>query len=99
MYRAGMNEDDIKQAAAFGFLPEDYGSGDFEVWPDNWEYVKLFNTLGTQWRVGVNGATGLDYTAIRNAFVMMGVPRIKWPDMFDAMQLMEVEALGEMRGS
>jgi hypothetical protein len=35
-----------------------------EIWQSNWKTLHLFIALGTQWRVGMNGATGLDYTAI-----------------------------------
>lgn len=95
-----MSEEDVRSAAAFGLRPEDYAEEyrDVEVWPDNWKAVKLFHALGTQWRTGFGGLTGLDYTAVRNAFVLMGVPRKEWPEMFEMIQLMEDEALQTVHG-
>lgn len=37
----------------------------FYLWPMNLEAFRLFLRLSTQWRVGVNGATGLDYLVVR----------------------------------
>ena len=36
----------------------------FEVWPENWEAVRLFIRCQTQWRIGINGLAGLDYGAV-----------------------------------
>jgi hypothetical protein len=36
----------------------------FEVWPENWEAVRLFIRCQTQWRIGMNGRAGLDYAAL-----------------------------------
>jgi hypothetical protein len=36
----------------------------FEVWPENWEAVRLFIRCQTQWRIGMNGRAGLDYAAV-----------------------------------
>lgn len=37
----------------------------FYLWPENLDAFRLFLRLSTQWRVGVNGATGLDYLVVR----------------------------------
>lgn len=71
----------------------------FEVWPDNWSYVMLFNSMTTQWRVGMNGPTGLDYPSLESALRLDGWPKRKWPEAFDAIRLMEEEALLEMHGN
>lgn len=43
-------------------LPADHEeSDDFEVWEENWPAVEMFMRAQTQWRVGMNGITGLDY--------------------------------------
>lgn len=45
-------------------LPDDHSPSDnFEVWEENWEVLTLFLRLQTQWRIGMNGLTGLDYAA------------------------------------
>lgn len=36
----------------------------FEVWVDNWPSFELFVAMGTQWQVGMGGATGLRYEAL-----------------------------------
>jgi hypothetical protein len=48
----------------------------------------------TQWRIGMSGATGLDYNAIRWAFEMYGVSDQR--EMFEGLQVMEAAALGAM---
>ena len=69
-------------------------STDFEVWEDNWGTVVMFLRVQTQWRVGMSGATGLDYNAIRWAFEMYGVSDQR--EMFEGLQVMEAAALGAM---
>jgi hypothetical protein len=68
-----------------------------EVWPDNWLSVNTFAALSTQWRVGVSGPIGLDYTAIPDVMRMTGVPRAEWPEVFDCIRVMEVAALRKLR--
>jgi hypothetical protein len=64
-----------------------------EVWPDNWQAVMAFVSLETQWRVGMGGAYGLDYGAIPPVLMMKRIPRKDWPDVFEALRVMEDEAL------
>jgi hypothetical protein len=35
-----------------------------EVWACHWKTLKIMRAMGTQWRTGMNGATGLDYAAL-----------------------------------
>jgi hypothetical protein len=55
-----------EDAAVLGVvLPADHGeSDDFEVWEENWPALEMFMRAQTQWRVGMNGITGLDYGAV-----------------------------------
>ena len=69
-------------------------STDFEVWEDNWDTVVMFLRVQTQWRIGMSGATGLDYNAIRWTFEMYGVSDQR--EMFEGLQVMEAAALGAM---
>lgn len=72
-------------------LPEPEPETDFEVWEENWEALNLFFRLQTQWRVGFNGATGLDYTSVLAVFDLYGVEnRI---DAFECIQVCEAELL------
>ena len=50
--------------AAAGFAPEDFEADIVEVWPEHWDAVRFFLRLPTQWRYGLSGRTGLDYTAV-----------------------------------
>lgn len=34
------------------------------MWPDNWPAFLIFQSMGTQWRSGVGGVTGLDYNVL-----------------------------------
>lgn len=66
----------------------------FAVWPENWPPVLLFNALATQWRLTPMGQrAGLDYAAIPALLRLKGVPRADWPDLFDALQVIEREFL------
>lgn len=57
--------------------------------------MKLFVALGTQWRVGMAGATGLDYAAIPVAARAL---RLRVTEkVFDGLRTMEAEALRIMR--
>ena len=49
--------------------------------------------LQTQWRVGTNGATGLDYAALPAVMDLCGVRRKQRPDVFWALRVMEGESL------
>ena len=63
------------------------------VWPDNLTAVNVFIAMGTQWRTGAAGATGLDYAALPAVLQMTGVARREWPAIFDALRVMEETAL------
>lgn len=67
-----------------------------EVWPDAWLSFCLFEALGTQWRLGPGGPSGLDYTAIPAAAKMLGIKRRKLAHIFPDLRIMEHEALAVM---
>lgn len=79
----------------FGLRPEDFGDTAVGVWPDNWQAVQLFIVLSTQWRVGMAGAVGLDYAAVKAVFEIHGVEDAA--SMLDDIRVMEAAALEEMR--
>lgn len=35
-----------------------------DVWPENWPVISMFRKMATQWRIGMNGPTGLDYPTL-----------------------------------
>ncbi|MCW2099734.1 UNVERIFIED_ORG: uncharacterized protein DUF1799 [Pseudomonas psychrophila] len=79
----------------FGLAPEDLDE-DVEVWPDNWPAFRLFNAMATQWRTGACGATGLDYTSIRDVAEFIGIKKKQIKEIFPDLQVMEAEALAVM---
>lgn len=68
-----------------------------EVWPDNWGASLLFVDLMTQWRMGMAGAIGLDYTAIPVVMDLRDVPAEERNSLFDDIRVMESAALEAMR--
>jgi len=67
-----------------------------EVWPDAWTAFCLFEALGTQWRLGPGGPSGLDYTAIPGTAKMIGIKRREMAEAFHDLRVMENEALAVM---
>lgn len=55
-----------------------------------------FSKLRTQWRVGMGGPTGLDYTAVLALIRAMRLPREQSDELFKDIQTMEFEALVQM---
>lgn len=76
-----------------GLTPEDIDEEEVEVWPDAWPAFRLFDAMGTQWRVGPGGPSGLDYTAISSTAAMLGIKRGCLTEIFPDLRVMEVEAL------
>lgn len=50
----------------------------------------------TQWRVGVNGVTGLDYAALPAVLDIRNVPVEDREDIFECVRVMEQAALKEI---
>ena len=80
------------EAATFGLTVEE-ASGQCSVWPDNLKAVNIFMAAATQWRVGPNGATGLDYSVLPVLFRIDQVPRSEWPELLDQIRVLESSAL------
>jgi len=90
MYEPGPSEADL---AAFGLSLADIPEKDCEVLAENWPAFCLFNALSTQWRTGACGATGLDYTSIRDVAGYLGIKKKQIAEIFHDLQVMEAEAL------
>lgn len=69
------------------------------MWPDNVDAVRVFDRMGTQWRVGPAGPVGLDYNVLPFVLRQCGVPRRQWPRLFEDLRVMEGAALDEINGS
>jgi presenilin-like A22 family membrane protease len=78
--------------AMFGFSPEDYDEI-VEVWPDNWLSFLVMDSMGTQWRTGACGVTGLDYGVLPSVMRLVGVSIKDRSRVFQDIRLMELEVL------
>jgi hypothetical protein len=67
------------------------------VWPDNLVTVNAFIAMLTQWRVGMQGAIGLDYGVIPVVLELTQTPAAAWPEVFEGLRVMEEAALRRMR--
>lgn len=68
-----------------------------EVWAENWEAVSFFlEFCRSQWRAGMGGATGLDYTAVIASLRTLRLPRERFDEVFADVRVMEHAALQEM---
>jgi hypothetical protein len=85
--------------AVLGLTLADIPDEEIEVWPDAWPAFRLFDAMSTQWRTGMGGASGLDYSAIPAAAAMLGIKRRDLPYIFPDLRVMEVEALAVMAES
>jgi hypothetical protein len=95
----------IAEIESIGSALSDYGHEqlmemglvDFEVWPDNWLSYQVFSCIGTQWRTGMNGATGLDYNVLPEIWRRLKVPFKERDNIFQDIRIMESTALETMR--
>lgn len=82
--------------AAWGFSVGDLLEEDIEIWPDVWPGFNLFESMSTQWRVGMGGAFGLDYTVLPIVAKYMEVSDEYMPLAFNDIRTMESEVLKKM---
>lgn len=71
------------------------------LWPEHQTALQIFGAVQTQWRVGMAGATGLDYTALPIVMELYQVAPADRRQVFDDVRVMEGEALrffGEKHG-
>ena len=57
---------------------------------------RVFDSAFTQWRVGMNGPTGLDYAAVYPLLDRAAKDPQEWDEMFSDIQVMEGAALKQM---
>lgn len=88
-----------EELARFGLTREDVEDEDDICWiyPENFEAFSFFASIRTQWRVGLNGKTGLDYTAVKAAMSMRNIRKSRRAALLDDVQIMEAAALKTMR--
>lgn len=64
-----------------------------EIWPEHVQAFNLFQGLGTQWRVGMGGPTGLDYFVAYHRMDRMGLTQEEYNQLDRDLQIMEAAAL------
>lgn len=52
--------------------------------------------MGTQWRTGMGGVSGLDYGVLREVMAFERVPKADRQDVYDCIRVMETAALSEI---
>ena len=62
----------------------------FYVLEDNWQYLEMFLRCQTQWRVGMSGINGLDYTSVIEMIKLYSKDSIA---MLENIQIIEAAAL------
>lgn len=67
------------------------------IWPENEAAVRLFSVMDKQWNVGMGGPVGLRYEVMPMLFRLLGIKRDEQLDVFDAVRIMEREALQQMK--
>lgn len=87
---------DEKELAAFGMTLEDVAADPVDVWPENLPAFELFKFLGTQWRMAMGGATGLDYGVMYRKMERMNLSAEEYDQLEADMQVMEAVALACM---
>lgn len=64
-----------------------------EVFSENWPTFLVMEALSTQWRTGMGGATGLDYSVVPAVMSLVGIPKKSRSQVFHDVRVMEAEAL------
>lgn len=86
----------MQALAAFGLaaaIQKPLQTDIFCLWPCNIVAWQIFMAIQTQWRVGPNGPTGLDYTAVHAVMQIRGIGSKKLALVFDQICRMESATL------
>jgi hypothetical protein len=79
-----------------GFLAEDFASDPVDVFPENVAAFNLFCSVRTQFRIGMNGPTGLDYMVVFHKLDRMNLEPEEYAVFEADIQTMEYAALAKM---
>jgi len=90
---------DADQLKLFGLKESDFKQS-LDIWPDNWDVVRLFETLQTQWKIIAGGNrfvfTGIDYAAAAAMAKALGMAMT--PDFLSDFRILEDEGLRHLNG-
>jgi hypothetical protein len=85
-----------EEAATWGFKASDFEE-QFGVFTDCWLAARTFAQMGTQWRVGMNGPTGLDFNVLYKRMDRMGLTPEEYDQLESDVSVMESAALDTMQ--
>jgi hypothetical protein len=92
--------DDIKDSlSAFGMpaeLASHFAIEKTKVWPIHFDVLQVFNSLVTQWRVGAQGRTGIDYSVLPVVMDLHEINSTERKQMFADLKVMETAALEQL---
>ena len=85
-------------AAKLGGVAQATTSEDVEVPDDIWESWKVFLSVQTQWSwvsggLGAARRVALDYTRVESGLRLQGLPRGRWPQVFEDLREIEQAVL------
>lgn len=94
MYDPGPSDEEL---AAIGIRREDVeDTSVLEVWPEHWDPYRIFEEIRSQWLVGANGPTGLNYIVAFKYMELMKIKKSRHLETIRAIRVMEREALRQM---
>ena len=94
MYDSGPTQAELD---TIGLLREDVEDRSvLEIWPENALPFEVFKAMRSQWNSGMSGPTSLIYSSMPLAFKRCKVSDDDFDEVFDAVQIMEGEALRQM---
>ena len=87
--------------AAFGLRLDGAGHAYLDdvawLWPENERAWRLWLQVQTQWRVGLDGKSGLDYAGVQACMELRRIPTRYRRRLFELVHAMELAALGVWR--
>ena len=63
------------------------------LWPENVDAWRWWTSVQTQWRVGMGGATGLDYAGVRAYLELQDLQPEQLRDVFEGVRAAEAATL------
>ena len=96
MFAPGPSAQERTSAKAWGMDDDEIDGPPVQVWPCNVESVGVLYAMRTQWRVGMGGSVGLDYTVLPFIWEHTQVPQERRAAVFADLQVMESAALAAM---
>ncbi len=91
-----MTKVELQELAAAGLTEADVAPEPVEIWTDNIPAYEMFCSVGTQWRTGGGGATGLDYNVLYRKMDRLNLDPGEYDWLEHDIQVMESAALTAM---